>query len=105
MHLFLVPLILFPCANVDDIAHFFTQVGDIILLHKNQRVPADMVLLWTSEPNGSCFIRTDQLDGETDWKLRTAVPVTQNIVHEAGRPEALFDIQVSVHVHYEGTTH
>ncbi|VDK37985.1 unnamed protein product [Taenia asiatica] len=73
------------------------QVGDIILLHKNQRVPADMVLLWTSEPNGSCFIRTDQLDGETDWKLRTAVPVTQNIVHEAGRPEALFDIQAQTY--------
>ncbi len=74
------------------------QVGDIILLHKNQRVPADMVLLWTSEPNGSCFIRTDQLDGETDWKLRTAVPVTQNLVHNAGRPEALFDMQVRRHV-------
>ncbi|CDI97912.1 phospholipid transporting ATPase IIB [Echinococcus multilocularis] len=73
------------------------QVGDIILLHKNQRVPADMVLLWTSEPNGSCFIRTDQLDGETDWKLRTAIPVTQNIVHEAGRPEALFDIQAQIY--------
>ncbi|VDD83642.1 unnamed protein product [Mesocestoides corti] len=73
------------------------QVGDIILLHKNQRVPADMVLLWTSEPDGSCFIRTDQLDGETDWKLRTAVPVTQNIVHAAGRPEALFDIQAQIY--------
>lgn len=56
-----------------------------------------MVLLWTSEPNGSCFIRTDQLDGETDWKLRTAIPVTQNIVHESGRPEALFDIQAQVY--------
>ena len=54
-----------------------------------------MVLLWTSEPNGSCFIRTDQLDGETDWKLRTAIPVTQHLVHEAGTPEALFEIQVS----------
>ncbi|VUZ54282.1 unnamed protein product [Hymenolepis diminuta] len=73
------------------------QVGDIIILHKNQRVPADMVLLWTSEPNGSCFIRTDQLDGETDWKLRTAIPVTQQIVHESGRPESLFDIQAQIY--------
>ncbi|CAF3011590.1 unnamed protein product, partial [Rotaria sp. Silwood2] len=27
----------------------------------------------------TCFIRTDQLDGETDWKLRTAPPVTQSL--------------------------
>lgn len=38
-----------------------------------------MVLLRTTEKAGSCFIRTDQLDGETDWKLRVAVPVTQNL--------------------------
>jgi magnesium-transporting ATPase (P-type) len=25
---------------------------------------------------GTCFIRTDQLDGETDWKLRIASPLT-----------------------------
>ena len=32
-----------------------------------------MVLLNTSELNGCVFIRTDQLDGETDWKLRHSV--------------------------------
>ena len=26
---------------------------------------------------GSCFIRTDQLDGETDWKLKLAIHATQ----------------------------
>ena len=25
------------------------------------------------------FIRTDQLDGETDWKLRKAVSITQTV--------------------------
>ncbi|XP_074060176.1 putative phospholipid-transporting ATPase IIB isoform X4 [Macrotis lagotis] len=28
---------------------------------------------------GSCFIRTDQLDGETDWKLKVAVTCTQRL--------------------------
>ena len=28
---------------------------------------------------GTCFIRTDQLDGETDWKLRIAAPLTQSL--------------------------
>lgn len=28
---------------------------------------------------GSCFVRTDQLDGETDWKLRLPVACTQRL--------------------------
>ncbi|KAI0702811.1 aminophospholipid-transporting P-type ATPase [Cerioporus squamosus] len=55
------------------------RVGDLVLLEKNQRVPADLVLLRTSDNSGTCFIRTDQLDGETDWKLRVAVPACQKL--------------------------
>lgn len=55
------------------------RVGDLVLLDKNQRVPADLILLRTSDSSGTCFIRTDQLDGETDWKLRVAVPATQKL--------------------------
>lgn len=55
------------------------QVGDLVILEKNQRVPADLVLLRTSDVMGTCFIRTDQLDGETDWKLRVAVPSCQKL--------------------------
>lgn len=42
-------------------------------------MPADMVFLSTTEKNGACFIRSDQLDGETDWKLRLAVSTTQRL--------------------------
>lgn len=55
------------------------QVGHLIILEKDQRVPADMILLKTSEADGGCFIRTDQLDGETDWKLRLSVQNTQRL--------------------------
>lgn len=72
------------------------KVGDLIYLDKDQRVPADMVLLWTSDRNGSCFIRTDQLDGETDWKLRHAVPPTISFVNTSGQPSSLFDMQAIV---------
>ena len=32
-----------------------------------------------TEPAGEVFIKTDQLDGETDWKLRLATPLTQTL--------------------------
>lgn len=55
------------------------QVGDIIQLEKDERIPADMVLLYTTDKSHSIFLRTDQLDGETDWKLRKPVAATQEI--------------------------
>ena len=53
------------------------RVGDVIIINKDQRVPADCLLLKSFEENETCFIKTDQLDGETDWKSRKPVPVTQ----------------------------
>ena len=55
------------------------KVGDLIKVVKDQRVPADIMLLRTGDGTGEAFIRTDQLDGETDWKLRTALGVTQSL--------------------------
>ena len=110
------------------------KVGDILKLGKDQRIPADLVILksYTTESEvkapptqvlecvaptppdfvakykksnltadelnrnfdwqtgnsgrdehievaGETFIRTDQLDGETDWKLRLASPLTQSL--------------------------
>lgn len=39
-----------------------------------------MVFIRTTEKQGACFIRTDQLDGETDWKLRLAIQNTQRLM-------------------------
>lgn len=110
------------------------KVGDILKLGKDQRIPADLVILksYTTESEvkappikhlecvatpppdldvnyqqsdliaeemnrksdwqmgnsgrdedievaGETFIRTDQLDGETDWKLRSASPLSQSL--------------------------
>lgn len=55
------------------------KVGDIIKVKHGERIPADLILLYTTEKSGSVFIKTDQLDGETDWKLRKAISITQNI--------------------------
>ncbi|GAA5973244.1 hypothetical protein JCM21900_001016 [Sporobolomyces salmonicolor] len=69
------------------------RVGDLVHLEKNDRVPADMLLLRTSDPSGTCFVRTDQLDGETDWKLRVAVERTQSL----GTDALLLDVEGEVY--------
>lgn len=53
------------------------KVGEIVKLNKGDRVPADLLLLQTEDLTGEVFIKTDQLDGETDWKLRTSTNLTQ----------------------------
>lgn len=62
--------------------------GNILELRAGNRIPADCLLLWTSEETHAVFIKTDQLDGETDWKLRNPVVVTQRII-EKGGPKAI----------------
>ena len=69
------------------------QVGDLIYVQKDRRVPADMVLLRTTEKNGASFIRTDQLDGETDWKLRLAIHYTQSLQDDA----QIFDVSGEIY--------
>ena len=56
-------------------------VGDILEIKKNMRIPADLIVLKTyNESNeNQAYIRTDQLDGETDWKLRKAPDITQKM--------------------------
>ncbi|KAK0934017.1 putative aminophospholipid-translocase [Friedmanniomyces endolithicus] len=123
-----------PSASVTEVvkASKDLKVGDVIVLGKDERLPADVVILksfsteqitpaaametadvesdttlvemndpllsasarhlnndtTSDDPSagGEAFIRTDQLDGETDWKLRLASPLAQNLpASEYGR--------------------
>ncbi|KAI5188243.1 putative Phospholipid-Transporting Atpase Vd [Manis pentadactyla] len=48
-------------------------VGDFIRLSCNEVIPADMVLLFSSDPDGICHIETSGLDGESNLKQRQVV--------------------------------
>jgi len=69
------------------------KVGDIIEVNANQRIPADLLLLYTSDEAGTVFIRTDQLDGETDWKLRKPSKYTQKLVEDG---EEIFGVNARI---------
>ncbi|XP_033891147.2 phospholipid-transporting ATPase VD-like isoform X1 [Acipenser ruthenus] len=49
------------------------HVGDFIRLSCNEIIPADMVLIYSSDPDGICHIETANLDGETNLKQRQVV--------------------------------
>ncbi|AEO62999.1 uncharacterized protein THITE_2107835 [Thermothielavioides terrestris NRRL 8126] len=51
------------------------RVGDIIRLQRDENVPADIVLLHATGPNGVAYIETMALDGETNLKTKQACPL------------------------------
>uniref|UniRef100_A0A8C5KLF5 Phospholipid-transporting ATPase n=1 Tax=Jaculus jaculus TaxID=51337 RepID=A0A8C5KLF5_JACJA len=49
------------------------RVGDFIQMRCNEIVPADILLLFSSDPSGVCHLETANLDGETNLKQRHVV--------------------------------
>lgn len=54
--------------------------GHFILVKNREMVPADMVLLASSGDNGSAYIETSSIDGETNLKLRTSPHLPKKIL-------------------------
>jgi phospholipid-translocating ATPase len=66
------------------------EVGDVVLLRDNEQVPADIVVLSTSDPDGVCYLETKNLDGETNLKPRRAVNATSRILSEGDIERSAF---------------
>ncbi|EIW73502.1 hypothetical protein TREMEDRAFT_26850 [Tremella mesenterica DSM 1558] len=69
------------------------EVGDLVLLRDNEQVPADIIVLSTSNPDDLCFVETKNLDGETNLKVRKALKATARINSEEDLEHARFIIE------------
>ncbi|PQE33849.1 phospholipid-translocating P-type ATPase domain-containing protein [Rutstroemia sp. NJR-2017a WRK4] len=57
------------------------QVGDFVRIYSDDQIPADIVILSTSDPDGACYVETKNLDGETNLKVRHALRSGRSIKH------------------------
>jgi len=57
------------------------RVGNLVMVRRDEEVPADLFLLKTSAAGGglACQIETANIDGETDLKTRMALPETARL--------------------------
>ena len=55
------------------------KVGNLIKVKNNEIIPADLLVICSSNIEGNFYLQTSNLDGETNLKEREALNDTQNI--------------------------
>ncbi|KAL3847179.1 hypothetical protein ACJMK2_018103 [Sinanodonta woodiana] len=53
------------------------KVGDVVKISMNQSFPCDLVMLSSHDPDGTCYITTANLDGETNLKTHFCIADTR----------------------------
>lgn len=65
------------------------KVGDVIRIYNNDEIPADVVILSTSDEDNACYVETKNLDGETNLKVRHALKFSSH--NKINRADDLLD--------------
>eukprot|EP01041_Mallomonas_annulata_P008259 gene8259-16990_t len=73
------------------------SVGTILCIHNNEEIPADVVLLATSESSGSAYIETANIDGENNLKIKQSARTgTGDQCSAFSSPEQLRNVELTV---------
>ncbi|OMJ26498.1 Phospholipid-transporting ATPase DNF2 [Smittium culicis] len=68
------------------------RVGDVLVLTSGDFVPADLLILYSSNDEGLCFADSKDLDGETNLKPRNSLAETSSI----SSPQDINSLKLSV---------
>jgi len=69
------------------------HVGDFVRIYSDDELPADVIILNTSDPEGACYIETKNLDGETNLKYRQSLRCGRSLRHARDCERAEFVIE------------
>ncbi|KAL0963480.1 hypothetical protein UPYG_G00306970 [Umbra pygmaea] len=58
------------------------RVGDVVMVREDETFPCDLILLSSSRDDGTCYVTTTSLDGESSHKTYYAVPDTISYITE-----------------------
>ena len=72
------------------------RVGDFVFLRNNDPVPADMMIISTSEAESLCFIETKDLDGETNLKVKKGLSELSHIKtpHQCAKMKCIIECEL-----------
>jgi hypothetical protein len=83
-----------PGADASRTRWLEVRVGQIVRVENKHEVPADIIVLATSEKQGMCYIETSNIDGETNLKIKEAVP---GIARDAHAERSVGDVTGKVY--------
>lgn len=69
------------------------RVGDVLRIYNNEELPADMIILSTSDEDNCCYVETKNLDGETNLKVKQALKYGAHITRAGDMMSREFTVE------------